>query len=156
MAKVTLQVDIAAPVEEVFEFVADYRNALDYMAHFQSFRPVTRHTYGLGAEVLAAGRLHGVPIATRLRVVEFEKNRRLVSVSNHGLRSTSAWSFEPYGGGTRVTFVADYALPRVPLAGKLLGGLLDEEIRAGTRRTLEKLKLVLERRQNGQAGLSDE
>src|SRR3972149_9535830 len=107
-----MQADITAPVEEVFEFVADHRNALYYMDHFQSFRPVTPHSYGLGAEVWAGGRLRGIPISTRLRVVAFEKNRRLVSVSTHGIRSASAWSFEPCSGGTRVTFTAEYAWPR--------------------------------------------
>lgn len=151
-----MQVDIAVPVEEVFAFVADYRNALDYMDHFHTFRPVTRHSYGLGAEVWAGGRLRGIPISTRLRVIEFEQNRRLVSASSHGLRSTSTWSFEPNNGGTRVTFMADYALPKVPLAGRVLDGLLDDEVRAGTRRTLENLKRVLEHRRNGAPALGDE
>ena len=150
-----MQVDIAAPVEEVFEFVADYRNALDYMDHLHTFRPVTRHSHGLGAEVWAGGRLHGIPISTRLRVTAFEKNRRLVSVSSHGLRSTSTWSFEPNNGGTRVTFVAEYALPKVPLAGRLLSGRLDDAVRVGTRRTLENLKRVLEQRRNDRPGPGD-
>lgn len=155
LAKIAMQVDIAAPVDLVFDFVADYRNALYYMHQFQSFEPVTAQTFGLGARVKASGRLRGIPVSTELEVVVFEKDRRLVSVSQRGLRSVSKWSFEPQGSATRVTFSAEFAVPRLPLAGAVVEKLLEEEIRTGARRTLENLKRILEDRQNGSSASKD-
>ncbi len=145
MTAIVLTVDIDAPVEEVFAFVGDYRNALQYMAHFRSFEPATPNSMGLGARVLARGQLHGIPIAAELEIVGFDKNRRLESVSRKGLRSSSQWLFEPKGSGTKVTFAAEFEIPRLPLA-RLLRKVIGEEIKSSTQRTLQNLKRVMEQR----------
>lgn len=144
MLRIHETIEIEAPVESVFEFVADFRNALQWMHGFHEFKPLTRQSSGKGAKVRAAGRLTGVPVVTELEIVEFIPNRRLVSVSNSGLRSTSTWLFEPIARGTRVSFVADYEIPR-GVIGRVLGTVwLHKQLIGHTWKSLRNLKRTME------------
>ena len=144
MGEVKASIYIEAPVEEVFAFVADYRNTTRYLFGFTRFEPVNSIKYGLGAKVLAAGTFHGVPVYTHLEIVEFVPNRKIVSRSSPSVLGTPAWLFEPRSGGTVVTFASDFRLP-FPVVGRLLGGLvLDAEVTNHVRESLRKLKGLIE------------
>jgi hypothetical protein len=80
VAHVEKSIEIQAPVAEVFAYVADYRHALDWMAGFTEFTPLTDQSAGLGARVRASGRLIGFTISTDLEIVEFVENKHFTSV----------------------------------------------------------------------------
>lgn len=144
MLRIRESIEVGAPVETVFEFVADFRNALQWMHGFHRFEPLTKQTSGKGAKVRAAGRLGGFPVATELEIVEFVPNRRLVSVSDSGLRSNSAWLFEPIAQGTRVSFVASYEVPR-GIIGRVLSTVwLHRQLVDYTWKSLRNLKRIME------------
>ena len=149
MAEIVKAIDINAPVEKVFNYVADAHNALTYMPNFSRFQPVGQPESGLGAKVEAAGEMMGIHFNTVLEIIEFEDNRKLVSRSTQGIKSLSRWQFKPLpNGGTEVTFVSDYSLP-----GSMLGRLFDKlimekEVEKNTVQTLVNLKKVLEGKPN--------
>ena len=149
MAKIIKSIDIDMPVEVVFDYVANANNALSYMPNFTKFSPVGQPERGLGAKVEAAGEFLGMQFKTQLEIVEFEQNKKLVSRSTQGVKSTSIWQFKPLAnGGTEVTFVSDYSLP-----GKALGWMLDKlmmekDVQKNTVQTLVNLKKVLEGKPN--------
>ncbi|MGQ9674134.1 MAG: SRPBCC family protein [Chloroflexota bacterium] len=144
MRKIRESIEIAAPVESVFEFVADFRNSLRWMHGFDRFEALTNRTRGHGARARVTGRLGGIPLTTELEIVEFVPNRRLVSASSSGVKSISAWLFEPTEQGTRVSFVAEYEIPRGAI-GHILNRLwLRRELADHTWRSLKNLKRVME------------
>jgi carbon monoxide dehydrogenase subunit G len=143
MGEVRSSIFVAVPVEEVFAFVADYRNSKRYLMGFTRFEPVGEKTYGLGARVLAAGQVRGMPVHTYLEIVEFEKNRKIVSRSSPSIIGMPTWLFQPEGSGTRVTFVSDFKLP-IPVLGRMLQGLQDEVARH-VNESLRALKQVVEK-----------
>ena len=149
MAEIVKAIDIAAPVEVVFDYVTDPRNALNFMPNFTKFDPIGRPERGLGAKVEAHGTAFGMQFKTILEIVEFVKNRRFVSRTTEGIKSTSTWQFEPLpDGGTEVTFISEYNLP-----GRMLGRLFDKivmekDIEKNTIQTLVNLKKILENRPN--------
>lgn len=149
MAEITKSIDIEAPVELVFEYVANPRNTIKYSPNFTKFEPVGPIERGLGAVVEATGTFMGMSIKTTLEIVEFEENVKFVSRSTGGVKSMSIWQFKPLpNGGTEVTFVSDYSLP-----GKKVGWLLDKMlIQKDVERTavesLVNLKKLLEGKPN--------
>jgi uncharacterized membrane protein len=149
MAEIVKSIDIAAPVEVVFNYVANPHNALTYMPNFTKFQPAGQPEQGLGARVNAAGNFLGMHFETQLEIVEFDPNKKLVSRSNQGIKSQSIWQFRALpNGSTEVTFVSDYTLP-----GRMLGWMFDKllmekDVEKITVQTLVNLKKVIEGKPN--------
>jgi hypothetical protein len=62
---------------------------------------------------MAGMRFNGSSVHT-----EFAANERTVSESSGGIESTITWTYEPEGGGTKMTTLVEYKIP-VPLLGKI-------------------------------------
>lgn len=149
MAEIIKAIDIHVPVEEVFDFVANPHNTLKYSPQFSSFTPVGPKERGLGATVEATGRFLRMEIKTRLEIVEFIPNRKIVSNSTEGVKSRSVWEFKPLPGGiTEVTFTSDYSLPGSKLGSFLDKMLVQKEVERTTVECLVNLKKLMENRPN--------
>lgn len=141
---------ITAPVETVFEFVADYRNIPRLQPHFDTVRPTTAETRGLGAQLDLHGRFLGMPITAHTTIISFEPPHLLISDSTGGVRSRSTWRFTAVppatpGQGpptTRAGLTVDYDLT-MP-GGRLLGGMIQPELVNMTVDSLQRLKRLLE------------
>jgi uncharacterized membrane protein len=149
MARIVKAIDIAAPVEMVFDFVSNARNGLKYMANFTRFEPLGQPERGLGARVHASGDLLGVHYETQLEIIKFEPSKALVSRSTQGIKSHSIWQFLPLpDGGTEVTFVSDYVLPGGGLGRVLDRLVIEKSVEKNTIQTLINLKKVIEGKPN--------
>ena len=143
MPTIERSIVIEARVEEVFRFVADYRNTPLYQRQFSRFERVGPVCHGTGLTLDAHGRFKGVPVHARLRVIEFIENQRIVSTSVKGLKSEAVWSFTPMGSATRVTFKATYAWP-IPLLSGALRRVLIGELEEAAESSLRELKRLVE------------
>ena len=143
MARVKQSIEIAAPLPRVFQYVADYRRALEWMVGFTEFRALDDRAFGLGAKVRASGRMVGVRVSTVLEITEFVENDHFVSVSDGPVRSITTWAFAPTSLGTRVSFSGEYRVNGLPLP--FLGEeILRHEVSAHTSLSLRHLKRILE------------
>jgi uncharacterized membrane protein len=149
MAEITKSIEIDLPVEVIFDYVSNPHNTVKYSPQFTKFEPVSSQERGLGAKVSASGNFMGITIKTTLEITEFEENKRFVSTSTDGVKSTSIWEFKPLEENkTEVVFTSDYTVP-----GKKLGWLLDKmmvskDVEKTTIETLVNLKKILEKRPN--------
>jgi uncharacterized membrane protein len=149
MSQITKAIDITLPPQQVFDYIADFRNSLSYMPNFTKFEANGRVARGLGATVEAEGHFLGVNIKTTLEIIEFDEPSRLVSRSTQGVKSLSIWELKPLPtGGTEVTFTSDYSLP-----GRMLGWMLDrllieKDVEKTVIQTLVNLKKVMEGKPN--------
>jgi uncharacterized membrane protein len=149
MAEVTKSIDINAPVDVVFEFVANPHNTIKYSPNFTRFEPVGDKERGLGARVEATGSFMGMNIKTTLEIVEFEENAKLISRSVGGVKSMSSWLFRPLpDGGTEVTFTSDYTLPGSKLGWLVDKMLVQKDVERTTIESLVNLKKILEGKPN--------
>ncbi len=140
MAHVEEQTVVQAPIKPVFDLIADHRRALSWLTGFTKFEWVGGPENGLGARVRTEGEVLGFLVTTDLEIVEFESPRRLVSRSIGRIKSTTTWALEPVDGGTKVTFVGDYALP---LAIRLVGDRAVEQLVGGqVRQSLVNLRSI--------------
>lgn len=147
MANITKAIDVNVPVEVIFNFVANPRNSLKYIADFTKFEPVGEPEYGLGAKVLAAGTFMGVEYQARLEIVEFVPDQKFVTRSSGGVKGFSTWEFRALSENvTEVTFTSAYQLP-----GSVLGWMFDKlmvekAVEKNTIQTLVNLKRIMENR----------
>ncbi len=148
MPTIARSILVNAPIEEVFQFVADYRNTPKYQRQFSRFEPVGEPTHGLGLTVDARGRFKGLPIRAKLRITEFVENERIVSRSVEGLKSAAEWEFGREGDKTRVTFTASYSWP-LPILSRAIRKMLEAELIAMTEASLRELRRLVEARHLG-------
>jgi uncharacterized membrane protein len=148
MAQVEKSIEIRAPLPDVFAYVADYRNALDWMVGFTEFRALNQRTFGLGAKVRASGRVVGFLVTTDLEIVDFVENERFTSESKGPVRSRTTWSFRSVPGGTLVTFSGEYRVHGLPMP--ILGDhILAHEVASHTTLSMRHLRRILEGRADG-------
>ena len=149
MDPITSSVLIARPREEVFEYLADVANHLEFKDHFvREFHLTREDTYGLGA-----GARFRVPTPlnrfdwSEATITDLERPRRLVEKGRAGkfnrIRHVSIWTLEPGSAdGTRVTlsFETEPVFPSDRLIERLARG----RVKRGQRRALKRLRAILE------------
>ena len=142
MAHIEESTVVAAPIEDVFQLVADHRRARTWMEGFDRFDHISGPERGVGARVRAEGRFMGVPVRSDLEIVEYVSPERLVSQSTTGIRSRTVWTLTAVDGQTKVSFTGDYHLP---LGLRLIGDrALEQFVGDQTRRSLANLKRLCE------------
>jgi uncharacterized membrane protein len=149
MAEISKAIDIEAPIQTVFDYVTNPRNTVSYSPQFTKFDAVSEPEVGLGAKVEAAGSYMGMTIKTTLEVTEFEQNKKFVSRSTKGVKSTSTWEFKEISPEkTEVRFTSDYSLPGRGIGWLLDKMLIEKDVEKTTIETLVNLKKNLEGKPN--------
>ena len=145
----TATVTIAAPPERVYDMVADVTRMGEWSPECHSCRWVGRRREPVvGAVFVGLNRRGWARWATTNRVVRAERGRAFAfRTGGTGVR----WGYElaPEGDGTRVTETRDLSGARdwvIRLAAPLVGGYdrHADELRAGMRKTLDRLKAAAE------------
>jgi uncharacterized protein YndB with AHSA1/START domain len=111
MDPVSVDVVIARPRAQIFEYLADISNHAEFNDHFMVDWRLTRedtYGYGAGARYRIKAPLNRFPWGDST-LVELERPRRIVEVGRMGkfnrIRSLGVWELEPESGdSTRVTF----------------------------------------------------
>jgi uncharacterized protein YndB with AHSA1/START domain len=140
MDPVIVDVVIARPREEVFEYLADIANRAEFTDHFMVDWRLTREdTYGrgAGARFRVKAPRNRFPWAD-VTVIEVERPRRIVEAGRTGkfnrIRTLGVYELEPEAGGTtrvRYTFQTE---PKTP-TDRLLESL---GVRGWTKRKLRR------------------
>lgn len=121
-----LTMHIDAPVDDVFDFMADVDNELDWNPDVRSIVRVGSGPIDVGAEWDAAYRGMG---SMRIRVDEYDRDRHRLAFSTSGSRMSMTFSFAfaaaANGSGTDVRVDADVE-PKggLRLAAPLLGPMM--------------------------------
>jgi uncharacterized protein YndB with AHSA1/START domain len=105
------QVTIAAPVDEVFDMVADERNEPKYNPRIVHAEKVTEGPVGAGARFVAEPKSIGANGQMTLTILEYDRPRRL----HNGVRSAylqvdGTLTFEEVETGTRLRWDWDMGL----------------------------------------------
>lgn len=156
MPTVSATADIPATAQEIFDFLADYRNIPRVQPQFTAAKLVSDFDRRVGACVELVGRFRGVPMTVRNRIVTYSPPYRLASISEGTVLSRNVWELHPLkeGGTTRVIFTVDYKV------GGALGGLFtgvastlfNKEIQEMTDASLHRLHAIFREGQRGQPG----
>jgi uncharacterized protein YndB with AHSA1/START domain len=144
------QVEIAAPIEGVFELLADPVRGPEWTPNLLSVELLGNgRAAGPGTETRLVVNMAGRPSKGSGRCVEWDPPHRLVLASSleAGVDSTTTFQLTPTGSGTAVAARLEYTLTGDGL-GRLVGGLLGNSMaRRDLRKALANLKTQLERNQ---------
>jgi uncharacterized protein YndB with AHSA1/START domain len=111
MAHIRGEVTIDAPVEEVFDLVADERNEPRYNPRIVRADKVSDGPVGRGARFVAEPKGMGVRGEMSLEIVEYDRPRRLHNVIRSSyMQVDGTLTFEAVGGGTRLRWDWDMGL----------------------------------------------
>lgn len=117
MAVLQKEILVKAPVEKVFEFVADTPRLAEVWPSLTIIKRWERDANGLAKfdfEYMMAGvTFRGTNID-----LEYIPNQKIVTQSRTGLESTITWQFSSQAEGTLVRFSAEYKVP-IPIIGFL-------------------------------------
>ncbi|WP_153502554.1 SRPBCC family protein [Cumulibacter manganitolerans] len=143
MARITGDIVIDRPVEEVFDYVADERNEPSYNPRMLWVKLLTPAPIGVGSRFAAAHRGRRQPVRMQIEFTAYERPRRLASTTTmaRGPEVHGVLHFEPVATGTRMRW--DWSLSlRGParLATPVVSALGSRQERAcwqGLKRLLE-------------------
>lgn len=150
MDPVTNSVLIDRPREEVFEYLADVANHLEFSDHYLTdFRLTREDTYGYGAGARFRLKMRGNRYGfADVSLIEVDRPRRIVEAGRGGkfnrTRFLSEYTLEQAGGGTRVTLTTE-TVPGI-LSDRLAEGLLFARgwVKRNQGKALRRLRSILE------------
>ena len=143
MATVKRTIIINAPVEKVFNYIAEPRNEPEYLPGSVEVTDVTRTEEGVGSHYRWVYKILGIRFHGETTVTEFVPNERIVTESKGGILSTWTHTFQPEDGGTKSTLTVDYTIP-VPVLGKFAEALVLKHIEREADHATANLKDILE------------
>lgn len=108
MARMETSVTIRRPVEEVFDFVTNVANVMQWRSGIVELRQTSEGPMGVGATMLFVTRVMGRQIKMTMEITEYEPNRKYSTKSISGpMPAQASYTFKSVNGGTRLTFVAE-------------------------------------------------
>ena len=146
--RVGARIQVSAPADAVWAFIADPSRYLHFMAGITRWEVESDDPTGLGARYRMLMRVRSAEIGGLVEVVEWEEPRDMAWVSVTGIDQRGRWRLrERQFGRTDVEFRLSYGV-----AGSGLLGWAAERIAAPTvtdnlRRTLQQLKRQVEHEQ---------
>jgi uncharacterized membrane protein len=135
---------VRRPPEEVFDFIADYRNAPRVLAGVSRWDPIGRKARGVGARFRVEMRTFGIPLSAVLRLDGWRRPERISWQSEDGLMPQSGgWTFTPADGGVEVELELAYSPPAAAL-GDLVAGRVEGLVKRRLTAALDRIRAELE------------
>jgi uncharacterized membrane protein len=120
MTRIERSIEIEAPVEEVFDYVADWRNKSNWYVGVLDWRPTTEQTKGVGARFVFKTKFMGMHPETEMETRTFIHDQSIEYASIRGIDLKRQVLFASLDDRTQITDISEYTLPL-----SILGGLVD-------------------------------
>lgn len=135
---------IHAPVGSVFGVMDDATRLPEYMPGITRVANVVRTPRRVGDSYRVTYTVLGLRFPTKIKVLEWEENKRYVEKMEGSMPGTFSYLCEPQGEDTKVTWKIEYSMPG-GILGNAVNRLLLERMNEKTaERGLENLKMICE------------
>lgn len=144
--KVERTIDIAAPVEKVYDTVMDPEMLDDWVTIHAGLEDAPNGDLERGSELTQLLKLAGRKVHVRWKVVEAERPTRVVWEGRGPVRTQSraVYDFKPNGDGTSFSYRNEWSMPGGPI-GRVVGRGFEGTSGREAERSLDRLKALLER-----------
>ena len=147
MTTLTVDTQIAAPVQRVFDVFTDLEHTAERVSNIKAIEVLTTGGFKLGTRWMETRDVLGVQDAAEMEVTAFERNRTY-TITHHkaGMGIDAVFTFAPFQAGTKVQieFILDgHGLP--PGASAPLGWAIAGKVRDVISRDLADLKESMEK-----------
>ena len=144
MPKITKTVEVAAPMEKVFEMLDDPENFPVYVPNVTKVSNIRRSDKRLGDTFDVVYSMMGMDFNEKFTYSEYAKPKRLAARYEGRMTGSFGITLQPKGGKTIATLDVSYEVRPGPL-GKIANKLLFERMNEkSAERMLENIKLVVE------------
>ena len=143
MATLKKTVNINAPVEKVYSYMADPTNLPEIWPSMVEVKDVKQTPDGVGSSFGWVYKMAGMRFNGASETTEYIANQRNVTKSTKGIPSTFVWTYQPEAGGTKMTVEVEYTIP-VPLLGKLAEAFIVKQNEHEAEAMLANLKARME------------
>lgn len=141
---VTIDLEIDAPAQTVFDYLADWQNASSYVYGLEHLAPLTETTRGLGATFEGKVKM-GATLAASIEVIEFVEGERFATESFKGVKNAMRWTVAPLGDDrSRVNLVWTFDFGG-GLTGKVLDKAVQPFVKIAAKHSAAELKAGIER-----------
>jgi len=149
--RIVVRIDIEAPREAVWNYIADRDQTFDFVAGLTRWEPEGPKRGGLGARYRMGMRVGSVELGGLVEIVEFDPPCDIAWSGVTGVEQRGRWRLRARaGGGTRVELRLTYHAP-----GGLMGAIADLVaswiVERDLRRSLNELKHRLEKRERARS-----
>ena len=142
MIKVTANVEVGRPVEQVFAFLSDIGNAPRWQRGVVSSKKISDGPMAVGTKFTESMHVMGMKFDADCEVTAFEPPRRITMIADGKIvHYQGTFNLEPSSLGTRLSVDALVALKGF---WRLLSPLISGEIRKESQAELEDIKRVIE------------
>jgi uncharacterized membrane protein len=142
-------IGISAPPDAVWDFVADPRRYLHFMAGITRWEVAGERRDGIGARYRMLMRVGSAEVGGLVEVVEHEPARELAWTSVTGIDQRGRWRLRAQADGdTQVQLRISYGVAGSGLLGWLAERVAQPQVAGNLRRTLLQLKRQVEHEQS--------
>jgi uncharacterized membrane protein len=139
------KVEIDAPCEVVWDYLADPDNYPDFMVGLSRWEIEGEQRNGLGARYRVLIRVGAADVGGLVEIVEWKPGRDIALNSVTGVDQRARWRLrETAEGGTRAEFHYAYGVAGGGIAGLIAERLASRQLRRYLKGTLANLKRVVE------------
>ena len=121
MARLHRNIEVKAPVEKVYSYIDDPRNAPEWVTNMIEVPDVTGS--GVGKHFNWVWNMAGIKFKGESTYTEDTPNKRIVFKSKSGIEATWSYNFESKKDVTVLDLDIEYSIP-VPVLGKLAEKLI--------------------------------
>ncbi|MDX6649654.1 MAG: hypothetical protein QOJ97_1605 [Solirubrobacteraceae bacterium] len=146
--RILAPIEISAPPEAVWEWVADPARALHFFSGVTRWEVVGDQPTGKGARYRMLLRVGSAEVGGLIEVIEFDENRDMAWTSVTGLDQRGRWRLRRRPGGrTHVELRLSYGVAGAGLFGWLSERIAAPTVRGHLQRTVRQLKRQVEQEQ---------
>jgi len=118
MVKVEKSIVLNAPVEKVFDYLADPHSNVDVIPGMVDVRDIEETPDHIGMHFHWTYKMAGLKFEGETKVLEWERYRRVVTESTGGVKSRWYFTYGSAPSGSTLTVAVEYEVP-MPVLGKL-------------------------------------
>ena len=150
--RIAVAIEVAAPPEVVWEFVADPARYLHFMSGITRWEVAGKNAQGVGARYRTLMHVGSAEVGGLVEVVEWEEPRDIAWSSVTGVDQRGRWRLRSRGGRgaaerTHVEFRFSYGVAGAGLLGWIAEQVAAPTVRGHLRRSLRQLKRQVEHEQ---------
>lgn len=123
MPRISHNVIIDSPLEDVFAYASDWEKWTEWFEGVADFKPITKLKRGNGTIYRYKAKYIGFSATIETEIHEFVENKGWTGIAHNGLPHKTFWQFENINGKTGFTYGLEYKVP-IPFIGSMLDKLI--------------------------------
>jgi uncharacterized membrane protein len=141
METIRKSIIINAPVENVYNYLADHANEPEWIPSMIEVKDYTGPN--VGDHFKWKYKMAGIVLEGKTNIVQRVPNKKMVSVSEGGANSTWTFIMGPSSNGTLLELTIEYQVP-IPVIGKIAEKVVLKRNDRETQLAMENIKEILE------------